>query len=93
VIQGVRQLQLHYTYPKIFKKPEIKPVVAMYVLNEDSHTTMNFLECRMNNNTTELVDQIFEREPEDGVNVASFVKDICKIGYHPIFYANVPDIF
>ena len=37
VIQGVRQLQLHYTYPHIFKKPEIKPVIPLYLLNQSDH--------------------------------------------------------
>lgn len=43
----------------------------------------------MEKDSTLLVDQMFEREPEDEVNVASFVKDIAKIGYHPIFYTNI----
>ena len=36
---------------------------------------------------------MFEREPSDEVNVASFVKDIAKIGYHPIFYTNIGKFF
>lgn len=32
---------------------------------------------------------MFERVPDDEVKVASFVKEIAKIGYHPIFYTNI----
>ena len=36
---------------------------------------------------------MFEIDPQEQVSVASFVREICKAGYHPIFYTNIGEFF
>ena len=41
------------------------------------------------NYSTKIIDRVFEMDVQDQFNVASFVKDITKCGYSPLFYTNI----